>query len=497
MNIGQLLTHRSFLSPKKEGFVGRKRYTFAEMNERVNRFAAFLQNMGIKLGDRMGLLCKNNEEFVTAFFAAAKIGVITIPINWRFNSDEVEYILQDSGATIVIYDRDFSNIIDEIKERISLIMCLPADEIEDRSAFFSKEEPMVISSGEDVILFMYTSGTTGKPKGAMISHQNLYSASVGIITTVDWWYQDRFLSVAPFFHIGGFMPMIANVHVGATTILMEEFHPQRVWETIEREHITTMMSVPAMLSFMLTCFDQKPFRITSLRNITCGASAVPPKLIQVYEELGIQIQQVYGITEYTGAVSFWRKEMDEQKFHSMGKTVFGGQIKIVDPESGQELPTGEVGEIVCFGPQVFKGYWNNPDATKNVLKNGWYHSGDLGKIDEDGFLYVIDRLKDMIISGGENIYSAELEAVINTIPGVVEVAVVGIPDPQWGEIPKAFIVKRENVDLTKEYVIQTCKKYLAGYKSVKEVEFVDQLPRNAVGKILKHVLKKKHEMEAL
>jgi fatty-acyl-CoA synthase len=496
MNIGEFLVHRSFLSPKKEGFVGRKRYTFAEMNERVNRFAAFLRKIGIKPGERMGLLCKNNEEFITAFFAAAKIGVITIPINWRLTANEVEFILQDSAASLLIYDGDFLNIIEQLKERKPLRKYLNTDEVNERIASFSAEEPVMVSGDDEAILLMYTSGTTGKPKGAMFSHRNLYSASVGIISTVDWWYQDRFLSVAPFFHIGGFMPMIANIQVGATTILMEEFHPQRVWDIIEKEQITTMMSVPTMLTFMLKSFNQNQYRISSLRNITCGASAVPPSLIKAYEDLGVQVQQVYGITEYTGAVSFWLKEMDEHKFHSMGKAVFGGRIKIVDSKSGQELPPGEIGEIVCFGPQVFKGYWNNPDATKNVLKNGWYHSGDLGKMDEDGYLYVIDRLKDMIISGGENIYSAELEAVIHTIPGVVEAAVVGIPDPQWGEIPKAFIVKEKGANLAKEDVIQTCKNVVAGYKCVKEVEFVEQLPRNAVGKILKHLLKQKHEIEA-
>jgi fatty-acyl-CoA synthase len=495
MNIGEFLVHRSFLSPKKEGFVGRKRYTFVEMNERVNRFATFLRKIGIKPGERIGLLCKNNEDFITAFFAAAKIGVITIPINWRLTANEVEFILQDSATSLLIYDRDFSSVIELLKERIFLNNYLCTDEIENRIASLSAEEPVIVGRDDEIILLMYTSGTTGKPKGAMLSHRNLYSASVGLISTVDWWYQDRFLSVAPFFHIGGFMPMIANIHVGATTILLEEFHPQKVWEMIEKEQITTMMSVPTMLTFMLKFFNQKQYRISSLRNITCGASAVPPKLIKEYEDLGIQIQQVYGITEYTGAVSFWRKEMDEHKFDSMGKTVFGGKVKVVDPKSGQELPAGEVGEIVCFGPQVFKGYWNNPDATKQVLKNGWYYSGDLGKVDEDGYLYVIDRLKDMIISGGENIYSAELETVINTIPGVVEAAVVGIPDPKWGEIPKAFIVKAQDAHLTKEDVIQRCKNVLAGYKCVKEVEFVDQLPRNAVGKILKHVLKQKHEVE--
>lgn len=491
VNVGDMMRHRAYLSPNSEGYVGRNRYTFKEMNERVNRFAAYLKENGIKTGERMALICKNHEDFITAFFGAAKLGIITVPINWRLQAKELDYILSNCEPRLLIYDPEFKDACQPLSDKHSILTLESGDLFEKAIESLPFEEPELVTNNDDPVLIMYTSGTTGKPKGAVITHMNLFAASVGMSHVIDWWFGDRFLSVAPFFHIGGFAPIITNVHTGSTAVLMSNFDPIAVWDVIQKEKITTMMSVPAMLQFMLKTLDKDKHDYSSLRNITCGASPVPEKLIRAYEELGIQVQQVYGITEYTGAVSFWKKSMDPTKANSMGKVVFHGDVKIVDIETREELPPNQVGEIVCCGPQVFKGYWRNEEATKEVLSNGEYASGDLGMIDEDGFLYVVDRLKDMIISGGENIYSSELEAVIGEHPGVAEVAVVGKPDPKWGEIPKAFIVKKTGAEVTEEDIVNWCRENLASYKCVKEVEFIEQLPRNAVGKILKNVLKQK------
>lgn len=492
INIGELMVNRAIISPNVEGYVGRNRYTFEQMNKRVNQFANYLSDRGIKSGDRIALLCKNHEDFITAFFASAKLGIITVPINWRLQTKEIEYILMNSEPSLFIYDTEFMDVAKYIKK----IHAVPIQKVGD-TAFdklleeFSTKEPRLQTKNDDPILIMYTSGTTGKPKGAMLTHTNLFAASIGMSHIVDWWFGDRFLSVAPFFHIGGFAPIITNVHNGCTSILMKDFDPLVAWGIIEKEKVTTMMSVPAMLQFMLKTLDKNRTNYSSLRNITCGASPVPENLIRIYESLGISIQQVYGITEYSGAVTFWKKEMDETKTNSMGKAVFHGKIAIIDPETRELLPPNQVGEIICSGPQVFKGYWRNLESTSKVFHNGWYLSGDLGIIDQDGYLYVIDRLKDMIISGGENIYSQELETVINDHPDVIEVAVVGEVDLKWGEIPKAYVVKKPGCDLTEEDIYQLCRKNLASYKCVKKVEFIEQLPRNAVGKILKTVLKGK------
>ncbi|UII57885.1 o-succinylbenzoate--CoA ligase [Cytobacillus spongiae] len=496
MNVGEWMKSRAYLSGDKEGFVGKNgRYTFIEMNERVNQFANYLQTQGIQQGDRIALLCKNHEDFVTAFFGAAKIGVITVPVNWRLQAKEISYVLNHSAARVVLYDEEFASAIEMGKQEAPAEKYVCSGNGKEDPAFreilasSSHVEPELVSFNEDPILMMYTSGTTGKPKGAVLTHSNLFAASNGLSHTVDWWEQDRFLSVAPFFHIGGFAPLMANVHTGSTTILMEDFDPVLVWKTIEKERITTMMSVPAMLAFLFKTLEQVGADYSTLRNITCGASPVPAQLIQACKTRGISVQQVYGITEYAGAVSFWKEELDPAKFDSMGKAVMHGAFKIVDIHTGEELPPGEDGEILCSGPQVFKGYWQNEEATAKAFENGWYKTGDIGRIDEKGFLYVVDRLKDMIISGGENIYSAEVEAILTAHPEIVEAAVVGVPDQKWGEIPRAIVVKTPDSSLTEEEVIAYCKAELASYKAAKEVVFVPQLPRNAVGKILKTVLK--------
>lgn len=490
LNIGELMTHRSYLSPLKEGFIGRKRYSFNDMNARVNKFSTYLKEQHISPGERIALICKNHEDFITAFFGAAKIGVITVAINWRLEAEELRYILADCQPSIVLFDQEFREKVLHVDVDDSISMIEVGIKSFDRLLqTYQAEEPEFISSDDDTTLIMYTSGTTGKPKGAMITHRNLFAASVGMSHTIDWWAQDRFLSVAPFFHIGGFIPIILNLHNGSTTVLMADFDPVAVWSTVEKEKITTMMTIPVMLQFMLKVFDKIKPNYRSIRNITCGASAVAPSLIKAYESLEIPIQQVYGITEYTGAISFWKKSMGEQKVDSMGKTVFHSNINIVDMESKQPLQANEIGEIVCSGPQVFKGYWENEEETNNVLKEKRYFTGDLGKIDEDGFIYVVDRLKDMIISGGENIYPAEIETVIQRHPDIIEVAVLGEADEKWGEIPKAYIVTKEDSDLTAAAIIELCKKNLASYKTVKKVEFIDVLPRNGAGKVVKHELK--------
>jgi fatty-acyl-CoA synthase len=496
VNVGEWLQNRAYLSGDKEAFVGKTgRYTFAEMNTRANQFANYLGNQGVKQGDRVALICKNHEDFIAALFGGAKMGVITVPVNWRLQAKEMSYILNNSGARVIVYDDLFSEAVEIVKSDslAELYICIgettndPAfDEIVQAS---SSDEPAYPAYNDDIAIIMYTSGTTGKPKGAMLSHTNLFAASLGLSQTVDWWEQDRFLSVAPFFHIGGLAPIMANVQTGCTTVLMEDFHPVTVWQTIEKEKITTMMSVPAMLAFMLKTIDRAKTDYSSLRNITCGASPVPLKLIQTCKSLGISVQQVYGTTEYSGAVSFWKESLAPTKSDSMGKCVMYGAIKVVDLQSGEEVAPGMDGEILCYGPQVFRGYWQNEVETAKVLQDGWYRSGDIGRVDKDGFLYVVDRLKDMIISGGENIYSAEVEEVLSANQNVAEAAVVGIPDPKWGEIPCAYVVKTPDSNETEESIIAYCRTHLAAYKVPKKILFIDQLPRNAVGKILKTVLK--------
>ncbi len=497
INIGELMTYRAYLSPDLEAFVGDGyRFSYKDVNRRTNQFAFCLQESGIRSGDRMAVLCKNSQYLPTALFGAAKIGVITIPLNWRLKAPELNYILEDSGTTVLVFDKEFIETVEEIKENIDFKLTIEVDSGDPKNQFETLiagrqySEPPLQNHDDDPAVIMYTSGTTGRPKGAILTHSNMFWASVGITHTIDWRYKDRFLSVAPLFHIGGLAPIITCVHKGCTLVYMPDFHPVTMFEVFAGEKINNLMSVPLMLQAMLQLPNVDQMDISSLRSIVCGGSPVPSSLIKAYKGYDIKIFNVYGITEYSGAVTFWTEDMGFEKCDSVGKTVFHGQIKIVNPITGEELPPEQVGEIVCRGPQVFKGYWKNPGETCNAIRDNWYYSGDLGKKDDDGFIYVVDRLKDMIISGGENIYPAELEEVISKIPGVMEVGVIGIADEKWGEVPKAFVVKRADSKLSVEDIIKVCHDRLATYKCAKEIEFIDMLPRNAVGKVLKTELRK-------
>ena len=497
INIGQLLSNRAYLSPDMEAFVGDTyRYSFRDVNERANRFAALLVKSGIQPGDRIAVFCKNNEHATTVMFGAAKIGVITLMLNWRLQAPELIYILSDCTARLVIYDAEFVSMIDQLRVHVAAKTFLrvggegPDEEFSASLTGLPEIEPVFCGDGDDPAVLMYTSGTTGRPKGVILTHNNLFWASLGLIHTIDWSFHYRYLSVAPLFHIGGLAPIFGNIHAGCTTVSMPNFDPVKIWDVITRERINFTMTVPAMLQFMLMAPDIDKKDLSSLKFFICGGSAVPQELITTYDKLGIAINQVYGITEYSGAVTFWITDMGKDKSHSMGKTVFHGHIKIFRPESDEEAPMGDVGEIGCFGPQVFRGYWNNEEATAAVIRNGYYRSGDLGIIDNEGFLSVVDRLKDMIISGSENIYPAELEQVIKGHPGVAEVAVVGKPDAKWGEIPLAFIVKKADATISEQDIVALCRQNLAGYKCVREVRFIDAIPKNAVGKVLKKELRK-------
>lgn len=495
INVGSLFSNRAYLSPNQEAFVGEDyRYTYQQANERVNQLSGYLSQY-IAVGDRVALLCRNTQYFPMALFAVAKLGAITVPLNWRLQASELEYILADCRPEVLVYDNEFELVVSElkvagvIKHAIRIGGKGDDPDLEQLLATSVPINTECTIGGEDPCIIMYTSGTTGKPKGAILSHNNLFFASVGIGHTIQWNMGDRFLAVAPFFHIGGLAPIITNVHRGCTIVFMSAFDPFKAWEIIIQEKINLLMSVPVMLVFMGQVPGIKDFDLSCLRQIVCGGSPVPVDLIKAYAKLGIEVQNVYGITEYSGAVTFWTSAMGVDKCASVGKPVFHGSIKIIDPESGIEVATGTIGEVFCTGPAVFMGYWQNKAETAKALVNGGYKSGDLGIKDEEGFIHLVDRLKDMIISGGENIYPAEIEQVLSGHPAVSEVAVVGVKHETWGEKAKAFVVLKPGMTASEQEIIDYCKVHLAEFKCVKEVVFIDLIPRNAIGKILKTQLR--------
>ncbi|MCF8113526.1 MAG: o-succinylbenzoate--CoA ligase [Desulfotignum sp.] len=496
INLGKLFTNRAFLSPDLEACVGKDyRYTFGEMNQRINRFASFLTETGIRPGERIAILAKNNEQVLTALFGAAKTGIITAVLNFRLAPPELTYILNDCKARLLIYDDAFCDTTSALKSGTPVEMFVSIGGTTDDRSFENilmdmddaEQEPT--GSGSDPAVLMYTSGTTGKPKGAVLTHDNCFWAAVGLVHSLDWGYKYRYLSVAPLFHIGGLAPIFANVHVGCSMIFMPDFDPAAAWEILEKERINFTMTVPAMLQYMAMVPGAEKRDLSQLRHLICGGAPVPKPLITAYGQKNIAVYQVYGATEYSGAITFWTYDMGMEKANSAGKVVFHGSVRITDPISGKACALGEVGEIWLAGPQVFKGYWQNPEASQKALVDGWYRTGDLGTLDEEGFVRVVDRLKDMIISGGENIYPAEIESVLMGHPEISDAAVVGKPDDRWGEVPVAFVVKNKESVLNEAEIIEICRSNLAGFKCVKAVHFVDAVPRNTLGKVLKRSLR--------
>jgi O-succinylbenzoate-CoA ligase len=497
MNIGQFLTKRAYLSPNKLGVVcNEKRVTFRELNNRANRVANAILSMGVQKGERVAVLMMNSVEYFESYYGIAKTGAIMVPLNWRLVGSELEYILKDSGARVLIYGSQFAGVVEEMRPNLEIDGFIhqggdtpPGDiDYQDWLDKSSPEEPVISSEGDDEQFIMYTSGTTGLPKGAVISHRNMFMASANFTYCMDFAFSDIFLLVLPMFHIGALAPATMCVHKGATAIVMESFDPEGVFKLMEEERVTTFLAVPAMLNFMLQVPDRDKYDFSSLNYVWSGAAPVPESLIREYAGFGVKIVQLYGLTEAAGSGTSLRPEEALDKIGSCGKPYFHLDIKIVDDE-GNELPPGMEGELIIRSESVMKGYWNLPQATEETIKDGWLHTGDIARMDEEGYFYITDRKKDMIISGGENVYPAEIEKVLHSHHKILEAAVIGMPSQEWGESPRAIVVPKENESLTEQEVIDFCNGKLARFKMPKAVVFTDTLPRNPTGKILKWKLR--------
>lgn len=502
-NIGLFLTKRALLSPNHEAYVDSStglRLTFTELNARANRLANAFVDAGVNKGERVGLLLMNSPEFMEAYFALAKIGAVVVPLNWRLVPDELEFILKDSGTTRLIFGEDFMDTVAELNsrgEKTDIRQWLQVEEAQE-VAFFAQSyqafrdgataaEPALGAAGHDILYIMYTSGTTGLPKGVVHSHETSVWGCITINATAFFHENDRYLAMLPMFHVGALTPLTLNVYRGATSVVMRTFDPVRAWELIRDERITSGLAVPAMLNFMLQVGDLARFDFSRLRWVMAGAAPVPVSLIETYAEMGIEIHQIYGLTESCGPACLIDADNALTKVGSTGKAFFHTDIKLVN-EAGNECAPGEAGEVLVSGAHVMVEYWNRPDATAEAIVDGWLHTGDVAVMDDDGFVFIQDRIKDMIISGGENVYPAEIEEVLAAHPGISEAAVIGQPSEKWGESPFAIVVKGDDT-LTEAEVLDFCRGKLAGYKQPKGATFIDVIPRNPSGKILKRVLR--------
>jgi len=502
-NVGLFLAKRAFLNPSLEAFIDThsgRRLTFAELNARANRSANFLaRELGVRQGDRVGLLLMNSPEFLESFFAIAKLGAICVPLNWRLVPDELQFILKDAGASSLIYGGEFAPAVAELHKRgaTEVHHWIYVGAEAERPSFAqsydalqraaSPLEPGVTASDDDLLYIMYTSGTTGLPKGAVHTHATAMWGVLTIGATAEMRFKDRYLVSLPFFHVGALTPITLNVYKGVTSIVMRAFDPTKVWELIQSERVTVALKVPAMLNFMLQTYDPAKYDLSTLRWIMSGAAPVPVTLIEAYAKLGIEIHQVYGLTESCGPACLIGPDEAIAKAGSTGKAFFHTDVRVVD-EHLNDVGPGQQGEVIIRGAHVMKEYWNRPDATAETIRDGWLHSGDVATVDKEGFVYIQDRLKDMVISGGENVYPAEIENVILGNPKVREVAVIGQPSAKWGESAFAVVVKKD-ASLTEREVIEWCNGKLARFKQPRAVGFIDEIPRNPSGKVLKRLLR--------
>lgn len=503
INIGSILTRRAYLNPQREAYVDSHtglRMTFLELNQGANRVANGLVQRGIKPGDRVALMLMNSKEFMECYFAVAKIGGVIVPLNWRLLPDELEFILKDSGSETLIFGEEFVATAAELHSREKKTDLKNWIEVSSNQAesHFSESyvdiqeqesatEPEIGAADDDLLYIMYTSGTTGLPKGVVHTHATSMWALLTINITSDMRDADRFLVALPMFHVGSLTPLTLCVYRGITSIVMREFDPVRAWELISEEKIDAGLLVPAMLNFMIQVPQLDRFDHASLRWIMSGASPLPVNLIKQYQEIGIPVHQTYGLTETCGPTAVITEENFHRKLGSTGNAFFHTDIRVVNID-GTDCAVGEQGEVWIKGPHIMKEYWNQPDATRESLVDGWFKSGDVGVLDDEGFLYIEDRIKDMVISGGENVYPAEVENILLAHIDVAEVAVIGQPSETWGESPFAVVVKK-NDTLTEADVLNFCNGKMARFKRPKGVAFVDVIPRNPSGKVLKRVLR--------
>ncbi|MFB9932163.1 long-chain fatty acid--CoA ligase [Amycolatopsis halotolerans] len=487
-SLAQWIARRGTVTPEAVALVAAEtgeRITYAELEQRVARRAAALRELGVRKGDRVALLGLNSTGYLETLFAVAWLGAITLPINFRLAAAEVEYLLEDARPVVVVHDDTFAALAQEASGGRALVNNSELGTTEDRV----EPEP---TGADDVAVLMYTSGTTGRPKGAMLTHGNLEANAINVLTSGEGLLpSDITLTVAPLFHIGGLaLFTLPLLYAGGTVVVAGKFDPQQTLALIQREQVTVHFMVPAMWAAMTQVPDFDSYDLSRLRYLLCGGAPCPLPVIEFYEGKGLTFVEGFGMTELSPAALVLESAFVRSHAGSVGRPFLHVEARIVD-ERDDDVPTGTVGELVLRGPNVFAGYWGLPEASAETMRGGWFHSGDLARCDADGFVTLVDRKKDMIISGGENVYPIEVEQVLHRHPGIADVAVIGAPDPQWGETVIAVVVPADD-SLDGDAVIAYCRERIAAFKCPRRVEVVAELPRNATGKLLKRELRARY-----
>ena len=499
IGLGNWLHRRALRTPHRVAltFEGATS-TYAELQDRIDRFAAGLRAKGVCQGDRVGFLGFNQPAFIETLFAAARLGAIFVPLNFRLSAPELDYIVNNAGIHTLVADSPHRPVVESIRATLPCRLYLSADvaaegwpSVPDTIAAHAPLKTGVDVAEDDVAVIMFTSGTTGRPKGAMLTHGNIWWNNVNVLHAYDVLESDVSLLVAPLFHIGGLnVNSLLIWQKGGHVVLRRGFDPAGCLDDISRYKVSTMFAVPAMLLFLSQHPGFATADLSSLKTIVCGGAPVPEPLIRLYASRGIPINQGYGLTETAPFVTFLAPEWGMSKLGSAGQPPLFSDVKLVDL-NGRDVTKPRVnGEIVTRGPNIMKGYWNNPEATAAAIDvEGWFHTGDVGWFDEDGFLFIADRLNDMVITGGENVYPAEVESVLYDHPAIAEIAVIGLPDAQWGEAVVAIAALKPGASLDLEELRAFATDRLARYKLPRALEIVASLPRNPAGKVLKFELR--------
>ncbi|WP_089103712.1 acyl-CoA synthetase [Streptomyces hyaluromycini] len=479
-----------------------RQLTVRELHERVNQLAAGLSELGVGRGDIVGLLLYNRPEFLELVYAVNRIGAVFLPLNYRLSEDEWQYILDHARAKVIVTEPEFVPAMARIdpglghlEHRIQLDAGSTAPPWTGYEELLARHkgarvEPVDVVPG-DLQRLMYTSGTTSRPKGVCITYGNVQAKNLAHIVHFGLTAADTTLVCGPLYHVGGLdMPALGVLYTGGAVVLQRRFDPEGVLRAIQDHKVTNVWLAPAMVNAVLEVPDREAYDTASVRFVLGGGEKTPePVLRRIMTAFpNAWFADAYGLTETVSGDTFLDREHSLTKLGSVGRPVPHTRVRIVG-DSGEEAPTGELGEITLRGPKVFAGYWRDERATAAALKDGWFHTGDIGHVDEDGFLYIDDRKKDMIVSGGENIATPEVERVLYEHPAVLEAAVVGLTHPRWGEVPRAFVVFRPGTTAGSEELGEFCRARLAKFKVPARFDVVDMLPRTPSGKVLKRTLR--------
>lgn len=508
--FAHIIHRHALLEPDREAFVyGSGRITFSQFNSRVNSLIHALQSMGVKKGDVIGVLSWNCLEYLDVYGATMKGGFIASPFNPRLRQNELEYVINYSEANTLFVGPELMEMANQLRPRlpkvknfISLEVSVP-DMLRHRDllANYSQEEPDLKVHEDNPVAIIYTSGTTGVPRGALYTHRRLMEDSRTLAIDMGLQPGHKRIQITPLFHMAGNTHFRSTLYIGGCSVILKFFDAAATLQLIQDERATHMDCVPTHLVAMLNLPDVNKYDISSMELLWYGGSPMPLEVLKKgIKVFGPIIAQGYGQTESGPAISHLSKEdhnvldkpeKEQRKLTSTGRPDIGVQVRIVD-DKGDDVGLGEVGEIIVRSRHIMAEYWHKPEETRETIVNGWLHTGDMGYYDEEGYIYIADRKKDMIISGGENVYPREVEEILYRHPAVLEAAVIGIPDPYWVEKVHAVVTTKQGASITADELIAFCKKHIAGYKVPKTVDFVDSLPKNAAGKILKKKLRDKY-----